>query len=264
VLGLAEGQELQYPTIAGTVAGALDYLNLDDVQRAGAIDFETDWLAVATYWTFDGLRVRVTTKEQDGKTYARFEAAYDPEGASPYAGPAAPEPAGDEPKGEAEDGGEAVAGEAGEDGEEQDAPEEVKAEAEKLQTRLAAWTYVIPQYSRTYFTKRLKDLLKPPAPPAPPADEESAAEDGEDKPYLIPDTLPPEIREQIREHQESLGHKVIVRPPDTPPDDGSQEADEASDDGASVDPDAPDDAGGDEGDAHPVGDPEPRGARLGA
>jgi hypothetical protein len=33
---------------------------------------------------------------------------------------------------------------------------------------------------------------------------------GEDKPVIIPDTLPKEIQDQIKAHQESIGNKVQV------------------------------------------------------
>jgi Domain of unknown function (DUF4340) len=243
VLGLAEGQELSYPGVAGQLANGLAYLNLDDVRPAGEIDFDADWLSKCSFWTFDGLRVDVTLKEADGLTYAGFHAAYDPDGANPVVGPAAakPEPeaaptpetaqAGEDGEAPAEDGDKTPA----EDKKPQHTPEEVRAEAESLETRLSRWTYVIPQYNRTTFTKRLKDFLKPPpAPPKAPADGE-AADAGEDDgtPYVIPGDLPPEIQEQIKAHQESLGHKVVVQPAK---DEAAGDADDA---GSADDGDAP-------------------------
>ncbi|MBK7876763.1 MAG: DUF4340 domain-containing protein [Planctomycetes bacterium] len=87
LLDLPEGKELKYATIASTLASGLEYVNLEDVQAAGTVDFTKDAGPVATFTCFDGLEVTVRCKEQDGKTYAQYSAAY----VEPPA-PAGPEP----------------------------------------------------------------------------------------------------------------------------------------------------------------------------
>jgi hypothetical protein len=64
----------------------------------------------------------------------------------------------------------------------------------------------------------MSELLKDPAPP--PAD----VEGGEDA-VRIPGDLPPEIQQQIKEHQESIGNKAVIEPApsETPPDSPPEE-----------------------------------------
>lgn len=210
-----EGKELKYATIASTLASGLEYVNLEDVQPAGAIDFAKDPGPTATFTCFDGLVVTVRCKEQDGKTYAQYSAAF----VEPPA-PAGPEP--EAPKDAATA---------------KKSPDEVKKEVEELNARLGAWTYEISSYNRSAYWKRMDDLVQDKKPPTPP---EGAAGDGT---YKIPSDLPPEIQEQIKQHQESLGHKTEVVPvPPKPeggvPADGSTPPAAKPDGGAPPAPDA--------------------------
>lgn len=197
---IPEGKELSYPTVAGAIANALEWLNLEDVSPASAIDATTGHLASTRFETFDGLVVTVRTQEQDGKTWARFDAEF----VAPAEVPADP----------AAEGAEATKDEA------KKAPEEVAKEAAELDLRLEPWVFAIPAYNRSSFVKRKSEMLKDVAPPAPASDEPGAA-DG-DGPFVIPGDLPPEIQDQIRAHQESLGNKTVVGPPRPEGDVGSE------------------------------------------
>lgn len=200
LLDVPEGKELKYATIASTLASGLEYVNLDDVQPAGAIDFEKDPGPVSTFSCFDGLEVTVRCKEQDGKTYAQFHAAY----VEP-ATPAGPEP------------------EAPKDGEKKDAapkppkksPDEVKKEVEELNAKLSKWTYVISSYNRTAYYKRMDDLVQDKKPPAPPEGQPN------DDTFKIPGNLPPEIQDQIKKDLESKGKKSEVVPAPEKPAEGA-------------------------------------------
>lgn len=204
---IPEGKELTYATVAGTLASGLDYLNLEDVQGAGAIDFTQSPGPVATYWCFDGLKVTVECKEQDGKTYARFTAAYDD---SAPAGPLPEPPAAD---GETKDEPAKAA---------KKSPDEVKKEVEELNARLAPWTYVISTYNRGIFFKRMSDLVKDKAPPPPPPGSEPVEGASSSDTLKIPGDLPPEIQEAIKKDLESRGEKSEVVPvPPKPADDGT-------------------------------------------
>lgn len=199
--GVAEGKEPTYPTVANSLATGLEYVNLEDVVPASDVDFTTGAGPIARFTTFDGLVVTVTTKDQDGKSFASFTAGYE-------APPTPPAPAAEPPK-------------EGEPPAPTPPPlksaEEVGKEVEALNARLSKWTYVISSYSRAQFGKKLAELVKDKAPPAPPADPNAAPFDdgmgGEDDPVLIPSDLPPEIRDQIKAHQESIGNKTADGPP---------------------------------------------------
>lgn len=208
---IPEGRELKHATVASSMSSTLEWLNLEDVARAETIDFTTTPGATCRFWCFDGLVITVTLKEDGEKTYARFVASYE-------APPASEAPAA-EPKPE----GESTEAQAPPEKLPTKTPEEVQAEVAELNARLAKWVYVIPSYNKTTFAKRMNDLLKDQAPPpaATPIDDSSLGDEDNKDAYVIPGHLPPEIQQQIREHQESLGNKVIVGPapkPDEAPD----------------------------------------------
>jgi hypothetical protein len=199
---LPADKELTYPSAPSALGGALEYLSLEDVLPAGQIDFSKDAGPVARFKTFDGLVVSVTTKDQDGKTYAKFEASYE----APPQAPAAP-PTSEEKPAE----GEAPATPATPPATAQRTPEEVQKEADTLNARLMNWTYAIPAYSKTNFTKKKAELYKDKTPPPPPQD--PTAPDGTTPPDedALKD-LPKEIQDQIREHQQSLGNDPVSEP----------------------------------------------------
>lgn len=189
--GIVEGKELKYATIASTLTSGLEYVNLESVQPSGAIDFTKDAGPVATFSCFDGLNVTVHCKEQDGKTYARFEAAFVEPAA--VAGPEPEAPADGAPPKPAKK-----------------APEEVKKEVDELNAKLGPWTYEISTYSRGAYYKRMEDLVQDKKPPTPPEGEQK------EESFKIPGDLPPEIQEQIKADLESKGHKSEVVPAKDP------------------------------------------------
>jgi hypothetical protein len=199
--GIPEGKELKYATAANTLASGLEYVNLDDVVPSGTIDFAVEPGPTTTFWCFDGLKIVVQCKEQDGKTYAQFVASYE----AP-AEPAAPAP----------DAAAPAATPA------KKSPEEVQKEVAELNARHSKWTYVLSTYNRNAFFKRMDELVKDKTPPAPPPGEGGTSNGGASGETLkIPDNLPPEIQEQIRKDLESRGEKteIVPMPKDgTPPD----------------------------------------------
>jgi hypothetical protein len=215
------GRELKYATVASAMSSTLEWLNLEDVARIDTVDFATNPGATSRFWTFDGLVITVTLKDEGEKTYAKFVAAYE---APPASDTPAVEPT---PEGEAKPDGEKTEAErvAAEKAETDKTapkkkPEEVQAEVAELNARLSHWAYVIPSYNKTTFAKHMTDLLKEETPPAPPVDDSTLGVEDKDS-YVIPGDLPPEIQQQIREHQESLGNKTKIGParktPETPP-----------------------------------------------
>ena len=195
---IPEGKELTYATVASTVSAGLEYVNLEDVQPAGSIDFTQDPGPTATFWCFDGLKLTVDCKEQDGKTYARFVAAY--EEAPTVVGPE-PVPAAE---GETKPVDEAKPA--------KKSAEEVQREIDELNARLSKWTYVISTYNRGAYYKRMSDLVKDKAPPpAPPGvNPEGGAADPDT--LKIPGDLPKEIQDAIQKDLESRGEKTEIVP----------------------------------------------------
>ena len=199
------GKELSYPTVAGSMANALEWLNLEDVVPASTIDFTTAAGPVARFETFDGLVLTVRTKDQDAKTYARFEASQVAPPAEPAAADASAEP---KPEGAAKPATKSA--------------EEVQKEVADLERRLAPWAFVIPAYNKSSFAKKMSELVKDPAPPA----GDGAGVDGApagDGGFQMPDGLPPGVEEQLRKQLEAQGQKPGVVPdaPAPPADDPS-------------------------------------------
>jgi hypothetical protein len=168
---LPAGAELQWAGVANGVAGALQYLSLDDVQKNENFD-----LAGATTTRFecwDGLVVTAKTIERDAKTWVTLSASFDeslrpaapagPEAPTAIDDPNAPPP----PKPP-----------------EQKNVELVQKEVEELNLKWSPWVYSVPGYSAANLRKKLTDLLKQEEPPAPPADstlpEGHSADDGHD------------------------------------------------------------------------------------
>jgi hypothetical protein len=161
VAELAEGAELKWPGVADATAGALEYMNFEDVQAAGSdIDFNDANATTARFQTFDGLIVTARIVEKDAKHYAKFEAAADPAARVEVKKIIPPPP----PK-----EGEPPADPAPAPTEEKKVPgktvEEVEKEAKELSDKLAPWTYVLPGYSAANFTKKMSDMLKEATPP---------------------------------------------------------------------------------------------------
>lgn len=200
LLEIPEGKELTYPTAPGSVASGLEYVNLDDVEPRGKIDYSITPGPVAKFKTFDGLVVTVTTKDQDGKAWAKFEASFEEP-------PPVPEPTppkeGEEPQPDPV----------------RKSPDEVKKEVADLNARLSPWDFHISSYTRSNFGKKKSELVKDKAPPPAPVDPNAPPGTGtEEQPFFIPNTLPPEIQEQIKADQEAKGNKVIIGTPKAKPD----------------------------------------------
>ena len=167
---IPEGRELSYDAVAGTVAGAMQFVNFDDVEKAEAFEEPGAPDSVTEVWTNDGMRVTVELWEKDGAPFARFAAAYDLDGA-PKQTPLGPVPA----------DGELAPGEA-----RVEIPprprEVVEAEVEALNARVSNWVYKLPTYTKSNLAKRLDSLLKPLPEPV---EEEAGPSPDDDSPIDI-------------------------------------------------------------------------------
>ena len=120
VEGIPEGRSLLYDSVANVIAGVLQNLSLEDVERvtdAGAEQTVTELV------TFDGLRLAVTGLERDDTTWISIAATIESD--SPQADQA-----------------------------------NTAAEAQTLNERLGGWRYRIPSYKFEQLTRRMDDLLQ--------------------------------------------------------------------------------------------------------
>lgn len=157
VADLPEGAQLSWPGVAGGVAGALEYLNLEDV-RPGDSAFDAAAAVRTRFETFDGLVLTTESLEEEGRVLVRVVAAYDAAlRPSEPAGPPAAE-------GEGESEPPAPAPELKD-------PAEVEAEVAAINARVGNWLYVVPGYAGSNLRKHLSDLLAAPEEEEPPAEE---------------------------------------------------------------------------------------------
>lgn len=140
VAPIPEGRELRYPGAANAIGNSLRDLQLEDVRR----DTDAGGVVVATtvFETFDGLVVTVTGISIDDVVWLGFDAAFDAEQAVDFAD---------------EEVGDDLAAEA-----DADAPDP-RAEADAINARVDGWLYRIPDFQYQQMTRRIEDLLQPPA-----------------------------------------------------------------------------------------------------
>ena len=71
-VNIPDGRELSYATVANGIGGALSALTLDDVRKGVAIEAEA---VSTTFDTFDGNRVVVLTRKEDGESWITLTAS---------------------------------------------------------------------------------------------------------------------------------------------------------------------------------------------
>jgi uncharacterized protein DUF4340 len=151
VAGIPRGRELLYPGVANAIGNALRELNLEDVEPAASAADERP--VEVEFRTFDGLVVQVKGVERDDMAWVTFAASADPEQAARAATPDAAAPAADEPAAQAAP--QAAASDA--------SARDPAAEAAEINRRVGAWRYKIAGFQYDQMTRRMADLLKPPA-----------------------------------------------------------------------------------------------------
>jgi hypothetical protein len=154
VVGIPEGRELSYPTVANVIGNALRELKLDDV--APAIDGAAP-STVTEFRTFDGLIVTVTSTLDGDTPWLTFAARAEPPAAvAPADAAAAPE------RGAAADEADAAAEPAPGAAPSASAAADPVAAAAAINARVGGWRYRIPEYQHGQLTRRWADLLKAP------------------------------------------------------------------------------------------------------
>lgn len=212
VADLPEGAQLSWPGVAGGVAGALEYLNLEDV-RPGDSAFDAAAAVRTRFETFDGLAVTTESLEEDGRVLVRVQATFD--AALRPAEPVGPPPA---------EGEDEVEAEAPTPPPALKAVAEVEAEAAAINARVGAWLYVVPGYAGSNLRKRMSDLL------AAPQAEDPLMEEALDTLDLPPMEQP----QDGHEHDDAPpAQDAPTDPPvdDTPVEDAPAEAEDGDGDG---------------------------------
>jgi len=146
VAELPEGRELSYPTVANSIGGALNDLELEDLRPAGEADPDVN----TTVTTFDGLQLRVRTyrgDEQDDATWIALEAVTvePPPGTDAEA---AEETGNDSPEARSEDGPETTD------------VRDIEAVAADINARSVGREFRIPGYKANQLTRRWDDILR--------------------------------------------------------------------------------------------------------
>ncbi len=136
------------------IAGGLSALMLEDVLPAKDLKPEAKLVRTLEYKSFDGLVLDIALYQQDGKTWAKVQAAFDPNGVA--AAPAAPAE-GSSGQEKAAQGSEEEAKPKGADA--------VKKEAEEIAARTKDWVYGLGAGDLATLGKKFADLIEPKAKP---------------------------------------------------------------------------------------------------
>ena len=131
------------------IAGGLAALTLEDVLPAKDLKPDAKLLRALEYKSFDGLVLDLALYEQGGKTWAKVQAAFDPNGA---AAPAAP--------GEGA-GGQDKAAPGTEEEAKLKSADEVRKEAEEIAARTKDWVYGLGAGDLATLEKKFADLIEP-------------------------------------------------------------------------------------------------------
>lgn len=147
VRDLPADAKLSWAGVAGSVASALEYLNLEDVLPAGEVDLGGVEPVRADFRAFDGLVVTTRLYTRDDKHYLAVSAAFDPAVRMEPPPPEAPA------EGEAPPPAPPAL----------KSVEEVEQEAAAVSERAAPWLYVLPGWAASNLQKRMDDLLAKPS-----------------------------------------------------------------------------------------------------
>lgn len=134
VKNLPAGRKPKEARTVGYVAESLDNANLDDVKKAGDIDFEKHGTATGTWRTFDGLVVKARMAEVDKKFWVALSAEVDEAALLT-----------EKPKADSKLKG----------------ADAVRKEAAEINSKVRAWAFHLPTTSSRFMTYKLEDLLEP-------------------------------------------------------------------------------------------------------
>ena len=154
------------------VVGTLVQLSLEDVKKAGEVNFGGQSGVSAVLETFDGLRLHVQTAKKEDKIFGKFSAEFDPALVQPVdvspsteKGETSPDPASvQEEKTPESKEGEQPTEKSPVPSPKEDSvlmkPEEVQKEVVTLNQRVQGWVYELPTFRAENFSKTKKDLIE--------------------------------------------------------------------------------------------------------
>ena len=145
IADIPEGREPKNAGIAATVAGALQWLDFDDVSAVGKRALPDTDRATTVYETWDGLTITVTAAREPAPAAAEPPAEPAADGETP---PTPPAP-------EATDWIAVTVAAA------DSAADDVKAKAAELNARLSPWVYKLVKYKAAPLRQRMADLTQP-------------------------------------------------------------------------------------------------------
>ncbi len=152
VADVPKGRELLYPGVANVIGNSLRELNLEDVEPAAASPPAKP--TVVEFHTFDGLVVRAEGEKRGDTSWVGFMASVDAAQAARAAAATTPTPPA-EGAGAPADQAKPVAPPA--------AAPDPAAEAGRINAKVGPWRYKIATFQYDQMTRRISDLLKPPA-----------------------------------------------------------------------------------------------------
>ena len=140
--GMPADYEVKDIFAAEDVARVIQQLSFEDVRPADKMPIDTNAQPWAEFVTFDGLKINLWLKQQDGKNWVAIRAL-----AAPDAPPPAPAP-------EAKEGEQKDSQDSGEK------PRDVPAEIKSINEKTGTWVYAIPSYENGNLRKTLDDLIQ--------------------------------------------------------------------------------------------------------
>jgi hypothetical protein len=154
VADVPKGRELLYPGVANVIGNSLRELNLEDVEAATASAPAKP--TVVEFHTFDGLIVRAEGEKRGDASWVGFVASVDAAQAA-RAAAATPTPPAE---------GAGAPADTPKPATPPPATPDPAAEAARINAKVGPWRYKIATFQYDQMTRRMSDLLKPPADPA--------------------------------------------------------------------------------------------------
>ena len=162
-LGIPEGRELSYGSVANSIAGALANVEANDVRPAAEVA-DLPRAVLARYETFEGLELELDVREEPPISSEEGEEAggdaADPRYWVLFAARATEVPHSPSANEDAVSDDSAETEAAGEDAADEEPPVTSAERAGELNAALAGWAYELPRYKSDQWFKEMDDLLK--------------------------------------------------------------------------------------------------------
>ncbi|MDP6927241.1 MAG: hypothetical protein QGG84_09155, partial [Rhodospirillales bacterium] len=122
--GIPDGKTLEYDTDPNNIAAVIDQLELDDVRKAGFIDFDGGKTTTAEFVTRDGLKLEFRVVDKDRIQWVELKASAIDGALAPKEGKSATE------------------------------------RANEINARVKGWVYALPGFKGSRLKRHMADMLK--------------------------------------------------------------------------------------------------------